>query len=96
MQKYPKLHVEISGHADSQGTYRHNMDRSRRRAESVKRYMVDQGVKDERLSTRGVGPNEPIDTNETDAGRARNRRIEFRILDEKERRRAKGAKPQCD
>jgi outer membrane protein OmpA-like peptidoglycan-associated protein len=96
MKKYPKLDVEISGHTDSKGTYRHNMDLSRRRAESVKRYMVEQGIKQDRLSTRGAGPNEPIDTNETEAGRAKNRRIEFRILDQKDRRRAKGAQPQCD
>lgn len=96
MKKYPDLHVEISGHTDTQGGYRHNMDLSRRRAESVKRYMVDKGVDDGRLSTRGAGPNEPIDTNETDAGRARNRRIEFRILDEKEKRGTKGARSQCE
>ena len=50
---------------------------------------------DDYIADRGAGPDEPIDTNETDAGRARNRRIEFRILDEKEIRQTKGGRSQC-
>lgn len=82
LQKYPQIRVEISGHTDAQGGYRHNMDLSRRRADAVRAYMVDKGVDGARMTTRGAGPDEPIDTNETAAGRARNRRIEFRILEQ--------------
>lgn len=81
MNKYPQLRVEVSGHTDSNGSYRHNVDLSRRRAESVKRYMVDKGVDAGRIETRGAGPDEAIDTNATAEGRAKNRRIEFKLLD---------------
>ncbi len=82
MQKFPSLRVEVSGHTDSNGSYHHNIDLSRRRAESVKRYMVEKGVADERIETRGAGPDEAIDTNATPEGRANNRRIEFKLLDD--------------
>jgi outer membrane protein OmpA-like peptidoglycan-associated protein len=82
MKKYPALRVRIIGHTDDQGSYRHNQDLSRRRAESVKRYMVGEGLDPSRLETAGAGPDQPIDTNATPAGRANNRRIEFQILDE--------------
>ncbi len=82
MKKYDKLHVRIVGHTDSQGGYRHNIDLSKRRAKAVKQYLVDAGVEESRIETEGVGPDQPIDTNDTNEGRARNRRIEFVILDE--------------
>lgn len=82
MKKYDKLRVRIVGHTDSQGGYRHNIDLSKRRAKSVKKYMVDSGIDDSRIETDGVGPDQPIDTNDTAEGRAKNRRIEFLILDE--------------
>lgn len=78
--KYPDLRVEISGHTDSRGGYKHNMDLSRRRADAVRSWLVEHGVDGSRIETRGAGPNEPIDTNETAAGRFNNRRIEFEIL----------------
>jgi outer membrane protein OmpA-like peptidoglycan-associated protein len=82
MKKYPQLRVRITGHTDSQGGYRHNIDLSKRRAESVRAYMVEQGIPEDRLETRGAGPDEPIDSNDTTEGRAKNRRIEFQILEE--------------
>ncbi len=80
MKRYPKIRVQITGHTDSQGGYRHNVDLSRRRAEAVRKYMVDAGIKAKRIETSGVGPDEPIATNETADGRALNRRIEFTVL----------------
>ncbi|EDM78971.1 OmpA domain protein [Plesiocystis pacifica SIR-1] len=80
LNRFPDLRVEISGHTDSRGGYQHNMDLSRRRAEAVKKWLVDNGVDGSRLETRGAGPDEPIDTNDTSAGRFNNRRIEFTIL----------------
>lgn len=82
MQKYPDLRVEIGGHTDARGAYRHNMDLSQRRSEAVKAYLVGGGVAAERVETRGYGPDQPIETNETAEGRAANRRIEFKILNE--------------
>ncbi|MCR9163338.1 MAG: OmpA family protein [Nannocystaceae bacterium] len=92
MKRYPDIKVRITGHTDSQGGYRHNVDLSRRRAESVRRYMVDAGIAGDRIETRGVGPDEPIATNETAAGRALNRRIVFTVLGEDGPVKAKGAK----
>ncbi|WP_181234295.1 OmpA family protein [Enhygromyxa salina] len=80
LQLYPQVRVEISGHTDSNGGYEHNVDLSQRRAEAVKRYLVEAGIDESRIETRGAGPNEPIDTNDTSAGRAENRRIEVKIL----------------
>jgi outer membrane protein OmpA-like peptidoglycan-associated protein len=79
-KKFPDMKVEISGHTDSQGSRDHNLDLSQRRAEAVKKWLVDRGVADSRITTRGVGPDEPVDTNETKAGRAKNRRIEFKLV----------------
>ncbi|WP_165703829.1 OmpA family protein [Enhygromyxa salina] len=80
LQMYPQVRVEISGHTDSNGGYEHNVDLSQRRSAAVKRYLVDAGIDESRIETRGAGPNEPIDTNDTAAGRAENRRIEVKIL----------------
>lgn len=79
--KYAKVSVEISGHTDSTGAPEHNVELSKARAETVKDYLVQHGVAADRVKTRGAGPDEPIDTNTTPAGRANNRRIEFRLLD---------------
>jgi len=81
LKDFPSIRIEISGHTDSTGSREYNLDLSRRRAESVKRYLVTEGgVEESRVQTRGAGPDEPIDTNKTAAGRAKNRRIEFMIL----------------
>ncbi|MBK7826201.1 OmpA family protein [Nannocystis sp.] len=77
---FPNIRVEISGHTDSTGSIAHNRDLSRRRAEAVKRYLVEAGIDTARIETRGAGPDEPIDTNRTPAGRAHNRRIEFNLI----------------
>ncbi len=76
---YPELKVEISGHTDDVGKAEYNKDLSRRRAESVKRFLVDKGVDAGRITTRGAGPDEPIADNTKPAGRAKNRRIEFKL-----------------
>ena len=80
LQKFPSVRVEISGHTDSTGNREHNMDLSQRRADAVKRYLVEHGINAARLETRGGGPDEPLDSNAREAGRAKNRRIEFRVL----------------
>ncbi len=79
LKDFDDVHVEISGHTDSDGNREHNVDLSRRRAESVKKYLVDKGIAESRLSTRGAGPDEPIAANDTKKNKALNRRIEFKL-----------------
>ncbi|HWO13891.1 MAG TPA: OmpA family protein [Polyangiaceae bacterium] len=80
LRKYPSLKVMIVGHTDNVGSRDANVELSRRRAESVKAYLIKQGVAPERVETRGEGPDAPIASNSTKAGRQANRRIEFQII----------------
>ena len=70
----------IVGHTSSEGTREHNLDLSDRRAKSVKAYLVSKGVADDRIDTKGFGPDSPVAANNTEANRSKNRRIEFKIL----------------
>ena len=72
--------VEIQGHTDNRGDKELNMKLSQRRAESVERWLSQHGVADERLSPKGYGPTRPIAPNITAYNRARNRRVQFKIL----------------
>jgi OOP family OmpA-OmpF porin len=73
---YPKTSAELEGHTDYINTEEYNMKLSRLRAESVKKYLVEKfGIDDSRITTVGYGESMPIDTNETDEGRQRNRRV---------------------
>jgi outer membrane protein OmpA-like peptidoglycan-associated protein len=78
----PDMKVRIEGHTDDQGSMAHNMDLSERRAESVKKYLVENGIDGDRLETVGYGPKKPIADNKTKKGRAKNRRVEFHITQE--------------
>ncbi|MBH1959315.1 MAG: OmpA family protein [Flavobacteriia bacterium] len=71
--------INIYGHTDSKGTDAYNLSLSERRAAAVKSYLISQGVSSSRMLTMGVGENEPVASNDTDAGRAENRRVEFAI-----------------
>lgn len=73
--------IRIEGHTDTAGTRDHNLDLSQRRAESVMDYLVAQGIDADRLVAEGLGPDEPIATNETEEGRRQNRRVEFHIVE---------------
>jgi OOP family OmpA-OmpF porin len=76
LQENPELTFYVVGHTDNRGTYEFNLDLSRRRAESVARELVETyGIEAERLQAVGVGPVAPVATNETQEGRARNRRV---------------------
>ena len=77
---YPSLRVLITGHTDNTGTREKNVQLSKDRADAVKAYLVGKGVTPSRIETKGAGPDEPIDSNVTAAGRQRNRRIEFKLL----------------
>lgn len=80
IQQVPaEVHFRVEGHTDSKGSGAYNRTLSQRRADSVARYLQDQGVAPERLQPKGFGEDQPIDTNRTGAGRARNRRVEFNV-----------------
>lgn len=77
--KYPNTRTLIVGHTDSQGSADYNMDLSDRRALSAANFITGEGVDRARISTAGRGETEPIATNDTDAGRQLNRRVEIAI-----------------
>ncbi len=78
LKKNPQYKVEIQGHTDSTGTAGWNMKLSLMRADSVKAFLVDHGVGADRLTTKGLGPHEPVAPNDTAAGRRLNRRVDFK------------------
>jgi len=81
LQDYPSISFEISGHTSSEGDPTVNQSLSQERAEAVKDWIVQNGGIDaKRLKTRGAGSDEPIADNKTNAGREKNRRIEFKVL----------------
>ncbi|HSH57768.1 MAG TPA: OmpA family protein [Halomonas sp.] len=73
----PEVRVTIAGHTDSIGTNEYNLGLSQERADSVASYLMSQGVAGVRMRTVGYGEERPVATNETDAGRAMNRRVEI-------------------
>jgi len=78
---YPEIRVEVAGHTDSKGSRALNVRLSQKRAESVRDYLVSKGIGAERLVAKGYGPDKPMATNDTDEGRAQNRRTELNKLD---------------
>lgn len=74
------LRIEIGGHTDNQGSDEYNEKLSLDRARSVYNYLIDKGVSASRLAYKGYGKSQPIATNETEEGRASNRRTEFKIM----------------
>ncbi len=80
LKEHPSFKVEIGGHTDSNGPDKYNQRLSEQRAKSVMKYLVTKGgVAPNRLSATGYGESQPLDTNRTRSGRARNRRVEFKI-----------------
>jgi outer membrane protein OmpA-like peptidoglycan-associated protein len=82
MKANPEIRLlRVEGHTDSRGSDDANLELSQRRAVAVKEFLVDRGVAAERLSARGYGESHPIADNDTRAGRAENRRVEFHIIE---------------
>jgi OOP family OmpA-OmpF porin len=77
--KMPNRTVDIIGHTDNSGNRTSNIALSQARADAVKGYLVTKGIASQQMTTTGVGPDQPIASNDTSDGRARNRRIEFRV-----------------
>lgn len=80
MENNPEIHIEIGGHTDSTGSYAYNKVLSENRARSVRAFLLANGVSPERITYVGYGDTRPVDTNETEEGRANNRRTEFKII----------------
>jgi len=79
LNEYPDTNVLVEGHTDNKGSAEYNKGLSERRAESVANYLKMQGVDGNRISTRGMGLDNPIESNEIETGRAKNRRVEVAI-----------------
>ncbi len=82
LEQFPNVPIEIGGHTDSQGDAVENLDLSERRAQAAFDYLVASGQDPERFVVRGYGEDVPVASNDTADGRARNRRIEFKALEE--------------
>ncbi|MFA5939587.1 MAG: OmpA family protein [Sinimarinibacterium sp.] len=82
LRNQPNLRVEIIGNTDSKGSDAYNRHLSVARAASVRNYLIDRGISGSRLETAGHGEEFPIADNDTEEGRAQNRRVEFRVLTE--------------
>ena len=81
LQQAKSLKLEVSAHTDSTGLPGYNLDLSNRRADAVVQYLVSRGIAADRLIPRGYGASRPVADNTTDEGRARNRRIEFQLIE---------------
>lgn len=79
LKSYVNLTFVIEGHTDSIGPVAYNLNLSKGRAQSVVNYFVSKGIPSSRISAIGYGEAKPIDTNETEQGRAKNRRVEIRL-----------------
>ncbi len=81
MKENPQLEIiQVEGHTSSEGGVAVNKKLSQARAESVRKYIISQGIAAKRLVAKGFGPERPIADNATDAGKEQNRRVEFNII----------------
>jgi outer membrane protein OmpA-like peptidoglycan-associated protein len=80
LKRNEHVEIEISGHTDNKGSDDYNLNLSQGRSQSVVEYLVSQGIESYRLTAHGYGEGNPIDTNDTDEGRANNRRVEFTVV----------------
>ena len=80
LKEYDKTVIEVAGHTDSSGSDQYNQALSERRAQAVAGYLSSHGVKTQRLITIGAGEAHPVASNDTEQGRASNRRVELTIV----------------
>ena len=80
--KYPEIKVEVQGHTDSDGAAAYNEGLSSRRAQTVRDYLASKGVASGRMTVRGYGETQPVADNTTATGKAENRRVVLRILED--------------
>jgi OOP family OmpA-OmpF porin len=77
----PEMRVRVEGHTDSRGSESHNQRLSEKRANAVMQYLIGQGINAGRLESRGYGESSPIASNDTAEGQARNRRVDFAVVE---------------
>ena len=82
LERHPNTTIEIIGHTDNTGDKNENLTLSKKRANTVKDYLVKKGIAPDRLQATGKGDSEPVAPNTTEKGRAMNRRTELRVLNE--------------
>lgn len=80
MQSQPTAEIELSGHTDNQGDFDQNLALSKQRVDVIKAYLVSNGIVANRITTRGYGPTRPIASNNSEATRQLNRRVEMIVL----------------
>ncbi len=80
LEKYPGMTIELRGHTDGQGTIEHNQQLSEARAKAVVEHLVNMGIDKSRLSWKGFGKSNPIADNDSEEGRRKNRRVEYKVL----------------
>ncbi|MBL0025307.1 MAG: OmpA family protein [Saprospiraceae bacterium] len=80
MGRFPKLRVELAGHTDNVGDAAANLQLSMDRATKVKEYLISKGVSPDRMTAKGYGQVQPLESNDTPEGRKKNRRTELRII----------------
>ena len=80
LQANPKVEIEVLGHTDNVGSDEYNLNLSKARAASVRKYIQDKGIEENRVVSKGFGESQPQASNDTEEGRQINRRVEFRIL----------------
>lgn len=80
LKQQPGLTIELSGHSDASGTETHNAKLSEQRTEAVSNYLLKKGISASRIHKQSFGSTKPIDTNNTEEGRNRNRRVEIKVI----------------
>lgn len=80
LKRKPTLTIEVVGHTDNVGDDAANLKLSQQRADAVKRYLISKGITTGRIKTKGMGETKPIASNDSDEGRAENRRTEIKVL----------------
>jgi outer membrane protein OmpA-like peptidoglycan-associated protein len=80
MKEHPDVKIQINGHTDEVGSAEYNKKLSKERAEAVANYLIQNGIRQDRLKTKGFGNSEPIAPNDTEEGRLKNRRVEIEII----------------
>ena len=84
LKEYDDSYIYLEGHTDSEGPDEDNLTLSKNRAQSVKKYLVDKGIKEDRIYTNGFGESRPIADNTSAAGKAKNRRVEMKLSNQKD------------
>ena len=81
LKNNPSVKIHIEGHTDNVGGIEHNLSLSENRAKEVFNYLTDSGIVPKRLSYKGYGESKPIESNNTELGRSKNRRTSFSIVE---------------